>query len=89
MEDALYQIASMRLFAGLSPDGAIPDHTTIMNFRHLLERHGLARQLFDEVSVLIKEGTPMDAPLIEAPTSTKNQTGERDSDMHQTKKGNQ
>ena len=45
-EDALYEIASMRLFAGLSLDGAIPDHTTIMNFRHLLERHGLARKVF-------------------------------------------
>lgn len=96
MEDALYEIASMRLFAGLSLDGAIPDHTTIMNFRHLLERHGLARQLFDEVNVwltetgvLIKEGMLMDAIISESPASTKNQTGERDPDMHQTKKGNQ
>lgn len=96
MEDALYEIASMRLFAGLSLDGAIPDHTTIMNFRHLLERHGLARKIFKEVSdwlseagVLIKEGTLMDATIIEAPSSTKNKTGERDPEMHQTKKGNQ
>lgn len=96
MEDALYEIASMRLFAGLSLDRAIPDHTTIMNFRHLLERHGLARQIFNEVStwlseagVLIKEGTLLDATIIEAPSSTKNKTGERDPEMHQTKKGNQ
>lgn len=96
MEDALYEIASMRLFAGLSLDRPIPDHTTIMNFRHLLERHGLARQLFEEVStwlseagVLLKEGTLMDATIIEAPSSTKNRTGERDPEMHQTKKGNQ
>ncbi len=96
MEDALYEIASMRLFAGLSLDGAIPDHTTIMNFRHLLERHGLARQIFNEVStwlseagVLIKEGTLLDATIIEAPSSTKNKAGERDPEMHQTKKGNQ
>ena len=48
MEDALYEIASMRLFAGLSLDKAIPDHTTIMNFRHLLERQGLSRKIFEE-----------------------------------------
>jgi IS5 family transposase len=46
MEDALYEIASMRLFARLSLDSALPDRTTIMNFRHLLEQHQLARQLF-------------------------------------------
>ncbi len=96
MEDALYEIASMRLFAGLSLDGAIPDHTTIMNFRHLLERHGLARKIFEEVSnwlseagVLVKEGTLLDATIIEAPSSTKNKTGKRDPEMHQTKKGSQ
>lgn len=96
MEDALYEIASMRLFAGLSLDGAIPDHTTVMNFRHLLERHGLARKIFHEVSawlsdagVLVKEGTLLDATIIEAPSSTKNKAGERDPEMHQTKKGNQ
>ncbi|MEH6652483.1 MAG: IS5 family transposase, partial [Motiliproteus sp.] len=91
MEDALYEIASMRLFVGLSLDGAIPDHTTIMNFRHLLERHGLARKIFKAVSdwlseagVLVKEGTLMDATIIEAPSSTKNKAGERDPEMHQT-----
>lgn len=68
MEDAFYNIPAMQLFAGPSLDGAIPDHTTIMNFRHLLERHGLARTIFKEVSdwlseagVLVKEGTLMDA----------------------------
>ena len=50
MEDALTEIASMRLFAGLSSGAAIPDDSTIMNFRHLLERHDLARQIFEEVS---------------------------------------
>lgn len=96
MEDALYEIASMRLFAGLSLDKPIPDHSTILKFRHLLERHGLARKIFSEVSnwlteagVLIKEGTLMDATIIEAPSSTKNKAGERDPEMHQTKKGNQ
>lgn len=95
MEDALYEIASMRLFAGLSLDKPIPDHTTIMNFRHLLERKKLARKIFREVNqwladagVLLKEGTLVDATIIEAPTSTKNKSGERDPEMHQTKKGN-
>jgi len=96
MEDALYEIASMRLFSGLSLDNAIPDHTTIMNFSHLLERQGLSRKIFEEVSawlsetgVLVKEGTLMDATIIEAPSSTKNKSGERDPEMHLTKKGNQ
>lgn len=96
MEDALYEIASMRLFAGLSLDKKIPDHTTIMNFRHLLERKGLSRKLFNEVNlwlsdagILLKEGTLVDATIIEAPTSTKNKTSERDPEMHQTKKGNE
>jgi len=82
MEDALYEIASMRLFAGLSLDKPIPDHTTIMNFRHLLERKKLARKIFREVNQWLTD-------IIEAPTSTKNKSGERDPEMHQTKKGNQ
>ncbi|MFQ2270238.1 IS5 family transposase [Aeromonas enteropelogenes] len=96
MEDALYEIASMRLFAKLSLDQAIPDRTTIMNFRHLLEQHQLARQLFEAVNlwlsdagIMMKQGTLVDATLIEAPNSTKNKRGERDGEMHQTKKGNQ
>lgn len=96
MEDALYEIASMRLFADLSLDKPISDHTTIMSFRHLLERHGLGRHIFQKVNdwlvdagVLIKEGTLMDATIIEAPSSTKNKVGERDPEMHQTKKGSQ
>ncbi|HAU4929965.1 IS5 family transposase [Aeromonas hydrophila] len=96
MEDALYEITSMRLFAKLSLDQAIPDRTTIMNFRHLLEQHRLARQLFDTVNlwlsdagIMMKQGTLVDATLIEAPCSTKNKRGERDGEMHQTKKGNQ
>ncbi|MFM5810897.1 IS5 family transposase [Aeromonas veronii] len=96
MEDALYEITSMRLFAKLSLDQAIPDRTTIMNFRHLLELHRLARQLFDTVNlwlsdagIMMKQGTLVDATLIEAPCSTKNKRGERDGEMHQTKKGNQ
>ena len=96
MEDALYEITSMRLFAKLSLDQAIPDPTTIMTSRHLLEQHQLARQLFDAVNlwlsdagIMMKQGTLVDATLIEAPCSTKNKRGERDGEMHQTKKGNQ
>ncbi|AGP81541.1 IS5 transposase [Alteromonas mediterranea MED64] len=96
MEDALYEIASMRQFAQLSLDKAIPDRTTIMNFRHLLEKHKLTRKLFktvnqwlSEFGVMMTQGTLMDATIIEAPSSTKNKKSERDSDMHQAKKSNE
>lgn len=96
MEDALYEITSMRMFAGLSLDGVIPDRTTIMNFRHLLEQHKLARKMFKEVNnwlseagIYLKEGTIVDATIIETATSTKNKKKARDPEMHQTKKGNQ
>ena len=96
MEDTLYEIVSIRLFAGLSLDRPIPDHTTIMNFRHLLERYNLACTIFDEVvnwlsdaGVLIKEGSLIDATIIEAPNSTKNKAGARDPEMHHTKKCHQ
>ncbi len=78
MEDALYEIASMCLFAKLSLDQAIPDRTTIMNFRHLLEQHQLARQLFEAINqwlcdagIMMKQGTLVDATIIEAPTPPK------------------
>jgi IS5 family transposase len=96
MEDALYEITSMRLFAGLSLDSAIPGHTTIMNFRHLLEKHKLSRQLFNEVNqwlssagIYLKEGTIVDATIIKAASSTKNKANARDPEMHQTQKGKQ
>jgi len=97
MEEELYEIASMRQFAGLSlARGSVPDETTILNFRHLLERHDLARELFETVKVhlqeaglLLRRGTIVDATIVAAPSSTKNSTGERDPEMHQTKKGNQ
>ncbi len=96
MEDALYEIASMRQFAHLSLDKAISDRTTIMNFRHLLEKNKLTRQLFKTVNqwlsdcgVMMTQGTLVDATIIEAPSSTKNKKNERDPDMHQTKKGNE
>ena len=72
-----------------------PDHTTIMSFRYLLKRYNLARKIFNEVNdwlsdagVLVKEGALMDAIIIEVPNSTQNKSGERDSEIHQTKKGN-
>jgi IS5 family transposase len=96
MEEALYEIASMRQFARLSLLEAIPDETTILNFRHLLERHGLAARMLEAVNghlarqgLLLRQGTIMDATIIDAPSSTKNREGKRDPQMHQTKKGNQ
>lgn len=96
MEDELYEVASMRQFAGLSLTRAIPDETTILNFRHLLEEYDLAEDLLTRVNLflsvkglMLKRGSMVDATLIAAPSSTKNQDGERDPEMHQTKKGNQ
>ncbi|MBR2513261.1 MAG: IS5 family transposase, partial [Halomonas sp.] len=93
MEDALYEIESMRHFAGLKLD-RLPDETTILKFRHFLERHGLGKVLFQEVNkhlakngLMLREGSIVDATIISAPSSTKNKKGERDPEMHQTKKG--
>ncbi len=96
MEESLYDIASMRQFAGLLlTRGSVPDETTILNFRHLLEKHQLAEQLLAQVNTLLSErglllrqGTIVDAAIISAPSSTKNQNGTHDPEMHQTKKGN-
>jgi IS5 family transposase len=95
MEEALYEIASLRVFAGLDLQ-AIPDETTILNFRHMLEASDLAEDIFKQVNVhltrkglLLKKGSIVDATIIAAPSSTKNAEGERDAEMHQTKKGNQ
>ncbi len=96
MEDALYDMESMRRFAGFSSVTALPDETTILNFRHLLERHELTARLLERINGLLKargllvsKGTMVDATIIHAPSSTKNAAGERDPEMHQTKKGNQ
>jgi len=96
MEEALYEIASLRNFAGLNLNEPIPDETTILNFRHLLEEHELAEDILKEVNahlarkgLLLKRGSIVDATIIAAPSSTKNAEGERDPEMHQTKKGNQ
>lgn len=96
-EEALYDMHSMREFAGLDfAHDTIPDETTILNFRHLLEAHNLTEALFGAVSeyledqsLLMRGGTIMDATLIAASPSTKNKSARRDPDMSQTKKGNQ
>jgi len=96
MEEALYDTPVMRRFARLSGSDNFPDETTILNFRRLLETHGLAEQIFERVNAhlarkgqSLRAGTIVDATIIAAPSSTKNQGGERDPEMHQTKKGNQ
>ncbi len=97
MEDALIEVPTMRRFAGINLiSDRIPDETTILSFRHLLEKHDLGKQIFETVKahlkangMAMKQGTIIDATLIAAPSSTKNKKGERDPEMHQTKKGNQ
>jgi IS5 family transposase len=94
-EDAIYDSESMRRFAGVElVDDAVPDETTILKFRHLLERHALTEAIFAEVrtlleerGLLLKSGTIVDATIINAPSSTKNATDSRDPEMHQVRKG--
>src|SRR5262249_15547315 len=88
---------AMRRFVGIDLGREpVPDETTVCRFRHLLEEHGLGRQLFDEVhrhladkGLKVATGTIVDATIISAPSSTKNAAKARDPEMHQTKKGNQ
>jgi len=95
-EDSFYDIESMRCFAGIElGDSAVPDETTILNFRRLLERHRLTEAIFQSVNrllsekrLLLKSGTLVDATIIHAPSSTKNETRARDPEMSQTRKGN-
>ena len=97
MEEALHDVPLYREFAGL--DGwtqRLPDETTILRFRHLLQKHKLADQMLATVNevlrakgLMLRAGTVVDATLIGAPSSTKNAKGERDPEMHQVKKGNQ
>ncbi len=94
-EDALYDIEPMRRFAGIElAEDTIPDETTILRFRHLLEEHRLTEAIFAEVrsllegrGLLLRSGTIVDATIIAAPSSTKNEKAERDPEMHQTRKG--
>ena len=96
MEDMLYEVESVRRFVGLRLSGPLPDETTILNFRHLLEEHELGQGLFEKINrhlesqgLRLREGTIVDASIIEAPSSTKNRAGDRDPEMRQTKKGNE
>jgi IS5 family transposase len=97
VEEALYDSRAMRAFVGIDLGREpVPDETTVMRFRHLLEEHRLGEKIFEEVGrVLLRrglrmsKGTIVDATIIAAPSSTKNAEGERDPEMHQTKKGNQ
>ena len=96
VEDLLYESEPVRRFVGLKLSGPLPDETTILHFRHLLEKNNLGQGLLEEINahlesqgLRLREGTIVDATIIEAPSSTKNRAGERDPEMHQTKKGNQ
>ena len=97
MEEALHDTPLYCEFAGLDAGMTrLPDESTILRFRHLLEEHNLSIQLLATINatliakgLMLKTGTVVDATLIAAPSSTKNSTGERDPEMHQTKKGNQ
>jgi IS5 family transposase len=97
VEEALYESGSMRAFAGIDlASEPAPDQTTVCKFRHLLERNNLGTRLFQEVGrylqsrgMKVSSGTIVDATIINAPSSTKNASGQRDPEMHQTKKGNQ
>ena len=96
MEEALHDVPLYRAFAGLDAGtGRLPDETTILRFRHLLEAHQLAGPMLTSINDLLRQkglmlrtGTVVDATLIAAPSSTKNSSGTRDAEMHQTKKGN-
>src|SRR6201988_3526350 len=94
-EDAIYDSESMRGFArvGLG-DGVVPDESTILRFRHLLEQHGLTHAIFNSITgllaerrLLLRSGTIVDATIIAAPSSTKNASASRDTEMKQTRKG--
>jgi IS5 family transposase len=97
LEDAIYDSQAMRNFIGVDLGGeSVPDATTLLKFRHLLEENELTRAIFEEIGrhlkakqLMMKEGTIVDATIISAPSSTKNAEGRRDPQMHQTRKGNQ
>ena len=97
MEDTLYDSESIRRFAGIDLEAdAVPDETTILNFRHYLEAHHLTEKIFEKTKgyladkgLLLREGTIVDATIINASPSTKNQDRKRDPEMKQTKEGNQ
>jgi transposase, IS5 family len=95
-EEAIYDSESMRRFARIElSEDKVPDETSILNFRHLLEEHELTKAMFERINgmlegkgLLLRSGTIVDATIIAAPSSTKNGTESRDPEMKQTKKGN-
>ena len=97
IEDAIYDSYAMRSFLGINfMSEQVPDATTLLKFRHLLEKNNIGEAIFkdikerlDKAGLIMHGGTIVDATIISAPSSTKNRTGERDPEMHQTKKGNQ
>lgn len=97
VEEALYDSPVMRQFAGIDlGNEPVPDETTVCKFRHLLEEHRLGGEILETVNLYLQQrgvristGTIVDATIINAPSSTKNQQQERDPEMHQTRKGNQ
>jgi IS5 family transposase len=97
VEDAIYDSQALRNFCAIDlAVSSVPDSTTLMDFRHLLEKNALPQAMLKEVNALLKErgllmsqGTLIDATLIAAPSSTKNKSRKRDPEMHQAKKGNQ
>ena len=97
IEDAIYDSYCMRKFMGIDfMTETVPDATTLLQFRHLLEDHDIGKIIFDDIKealdragLIMHGGTIVDATLIAAPSSTKNEKGERDPEMHQTRKGNQ
>ena len=96
MEEAFFDTPLYRDFAGLDAHGRMPDESTILRFRHRLEKHKLAEQILATVNellaaqgLLLKAGTAVDATLIAAPSSTKNKDRKRDPEMHSSQKGNE
>lgn len=97
VEDAIYDSYAMRKFMGLNfMEGEAADATTLLHFRHLMEKHNLSQQLFEAINQeleasgqIMRGGSIIDATIISAPTSTKNERKSRDPQMHQTKKGNE
>jgi IS5 family transposase len=96
-EESLYDMESMRSFAGLElSEDAIPDESTILNFRRLIETHELGNELFHDINaymvtqgIIVSKGSMVDATIIQAPSSTKNKAGKRDPEMRSTRKNNQ
>jgi IS5 family transposase len=97
LEDAIYDSQAMRDFIGIDlAIESVPDATTLLRFRHLLEKHALTQRIFEEINaslaeqgLFMREGTIVDATIVAAAPSTKNKAKQRDPEMKQTKKGNQ